>query len=169
MKTETRIRVAAAIALTTALWAILPNWRSHVFLFRGLGGYAQIAGIGITVSVVLFELALLLQLVSAVVLMSLRRWAWVLAVVALSILVLLPALGAIRLLLFPPPPPPPIPEGHVVTTHSMLPSYVRAILNGITVLLLFSKSVRAHFQESNTESHNNDPNLIENSAEFSKG
>jgi hypothetical protein len=152
MKTETRIRIANAIALTTALWTILPDWRSHVFLFRGLGGYAQVAGVGVTVSVVLFELALLLQLVSAVALMWRRRWAWVLAVVALSVLALLPALGAIRLLLFPLPPPSPVPEGHVVATRSMLPSYVRAILNGIAVLLLCSKSLRAYFLKSNMES-----------------
>jgi len=150
MKTESRVRLAAAIALATALWTILPDWRSHVFLYRGLRDYAQIAGVSITLSVVLFELALLAQLVSAFGLLCLRRWAWPLAVVSLSVLVLFPAMSAVRFLLLPPPP-----SGETVAmTFSLLPSYLRAIANGIAVLLLFSKSVRAQFQTANTESHN---------------
>ena len=157
MKTETRIRVAASIAMATALWAILPDWRSHLFLLHGLRGCAQITGLGIALSVLLFKLVLLSQLVAAVGLFWYRRWAWVLAVVSLSVLILFPAISAVRLLLFPPPPP--SPAEHTVTTLSLLPLYIRAGINGIAVLLLFSQSVRTYFLNANTESHNKIPGV----------
>ena len=154
MKAETQIRIAAGIALITALWTILPNWRSHLFLFHGLHRYAEAAGFAVTMSVVLFEFILLIQLISAIGLFRILRWAWILAVVTLSVQVLLISIGAIRMAILPPLPPPPITSHSIITTHSLLPSYFRTIMNGIAVLIIYSKNIRSHFFKQTKKSHN---------------
>jgi len=164
MKTETQIRIAAAIGLTTALWVILPDWRSHAFVFRGLNSYVQDFGLGLTVSIVVFELVLLAQLISSVGLFRIRRWAWILAVIALSVQVLLMSIGAVRIALLSQAPPPPIEPGAVVRTFSMWPSRVRTMLNAIAVLLLFSQRVRSHFLKEAKEPHNQNLDHISDSA-----
>ena len=154
MKVETRIRIAAGLALATAIWTILPAWRSHVFMFRGISGYAAVAGVGWAIFTVLLEAILIAHLASAIGLFRLHRWAWVLAVVSLSVQVLLISVVAMRLVLLPPPPPPPVTPGSFVTTHSLLPAYFRNILNGIAVLILYSRGVRSHFLNQTNKSHN---------------
>jgi len=151
MKIETQIRIAAGIGLVTALWVILPDWRSHAFVFRGLNNYVQDFGLGLSVSIVVLELVLLAQLVSAIGLLQIQRWAWILAVIVLSVQVLLMSIGAVRLALLPPAPPPQIEPGAIVHTISMWPSYLRTILNAIAVLLLFSQPIRSHFLNKKKE------------------
>jgi anaerobic C4-dicarboxylate transporter len=145
MNTETRIRIAAGIALATALWAILPDWRSHVFVFRGLNCYAQNFGLARTISILMGELVLLAQLISSIGLFRIRRWAWLLAVTSISVQVLFVSIGAVRLALLPPVLSLQIEPGVIVCIISMWPSYFRTILNAIAVLLLFSKPIRSHF------------------------
>ena len=154
MKTKTQIRIAAGIGLATALWVILPDWRSHLFMFRGLSHSVQFLGLGLTVSVFLFELTLLTQLISSICLFQIRRWAWILAVITLSVQVLLMSIGAVRIALLPHALPPQIEPGAVVHTFSMWPSRVRIMLNAIAVLLLYSQRVRSHFLNKAKELHN---------------
>lgn len=158
MKVKTQIRIAGVFALATVLWIILPDWRSHLFVFYCLGEFVETVGVAVVASGMLFELVLFAQFVSAIALFSYRRWAWFLVLITLSVQVLLTTLNALCLAILPfvsePVEPACVEPGCIVVTISLWPSYFRAGINAVTVLILFSSGVRSYFLKQSTELHN---------------
>jgi hypothetical protein len=145
MRIERRIQFGAGLALGTALWMILPDWRSHLVFLGGFHDYVKVAGITVGLSIALFESILLVHLISAIGLFRGYRWAWFCVVVVLSVQILLTFIGAIRLALTPPASVLPIDPSATIETISLWPAYFKAMLNAVSVLFLLSPSVRSRF------------------------
>ena len=146
MKIETRIKLAADIAVFTAAWMIVPNWRSHIFLYQDLGKYIAFAGIAATISTLMIHVVVYSQLISAIFLFRCSRWAWILTIIVLSVQILLTGVNAVRHLMIPAAPLPPAAEpGVTVITISLWPVYIRALLNAGAVMILFSRGVRSRY------------------------
>ncbi len=156
---KTLIKLIAIITAGTAFYVLYPDF-GLFYLTSGMSvilhGSERLESLAILLFSFLFTVLLpLLKLLSAYGLFKLRPWAWKITVAVLSFDFLSRFVGAINFVIqviqFRNKPIPPIPQNAVVGVVSMWPSYIIALLCGISVFLLIQPSARELFKENQIE------------------
>jgi len=141
------VRVVAVVTAAAGLFVIIRECSTYAHLVSTVGEAVRLVGrligtLGITISVLPF-----VKLVAAVGLFRIRKWAWVLAIVALTLDMLLRIVGAIRHSLESPQDLPELAlcSGVVVEEISLWPSYVIALVSAVSLLVLANSRIRSQF------------------------
>ena len=151
-KIRITINLAALLTAGTGFYALADHWPGMLdfvrFFFYFLGDSSRLP-IWTPVLGIILYLTLFGKIIAAYGLFRLRKWAWKLALVVLSIDFSWHLFAAVyHFVSFRHSKTPPVPPGTITVTVSLWPSYIICILSLFSIILLARKPVRTVFENA---------------------
>ena len=147
------VKVVAFVTAAMGVFVIVKDRWGYLYFPMAFRGTSEIIGPLLAVLSLLVMVIPVLKIVVAVGLFNVRRWAWISAIVVLTLDFVIRLQSAVRMCIFSlthPIPPMPMSvsqENVVVRVVNMGPTYVVSIVGILIVLILFQKPISKLFEE----------------------
>ena len=142
------VRIIASVAIATGLFVAVPEWRSYVSFPRHMEMYLSMVGPLLTAAGLIIMIIPVIKIITGIWLFIGKRWAWLSAIVVLTLDLLIGLQSAVRMFILSfnhPAQEIPQDPSMMVTTVSLWPTYIISIIAIISVLILVQKPIRRQF------------------------